>query len=97
MNRLYRSRNDRMLAGVCGGLGDYFGVDSSLIRLALVLLIIFGGTGVFAYIIAWIVIPEERYENQEYKEKRETEPVYNTTRDEDAEDVVVEAKDDNEE
>lgn len=71
MNRLYRSRHDRMLAGVCGGLGEHFGVDSSLIRLGLVLLIVFGGTGFLAYLIAWVVIPEEPYDYQEYREKKE--------------------------
>ena len=59
MNRLYRSRTDRMLAGVCGGLAKYFNVDSTLIRLALVLLIVLGGSGILAYIVAWILIPEE--------------------------------------
>ncbi len=93
MNRLYRSRHDRMLAGVCGGLGEHFGVDSSLIRLGLVLLIVFGGTGFLAYLIAWVVIPEEPYDYQDYREKRATRPQSDTRRDATAEDVVVEAKD----
>lgn len=57
--RLYRSRTDRMLGGVCSGLGNYFGVDPSLIRLAFVLLTVFGGSGVLLYLILWIVLPEE--------------------------------------
>lgn len=92
MNRLYRSRHDRMLAGVCGGLGEYFGIDSSLIRLALVLLIVFGGTGFLAYLIAWIVVPEEPYDYQEYKEKRSEAQKKEPKRDTTVEDVVVEAK-----
>ncbi len=56
--RLYRSTEDRMIAGVCGGLGEYFGIDSTLIRLVLLFLVIWGGGGVLVYIIAWIVIPE---------------------------------------
>lgn len=92
MNRLYRSRHDRMLAGVCGGLGEYFGIDSSLIRLALVFLILFGGTGFLAYIVAWIVIPEEPYDYDDYRERRTDQPNRNTKRDADAEEVVVEAK-----
>ncbi len=57
--RLYRSRTDRMIGGVCGGLGAYFGVDPSLIRLAFVLLLVFGGSGFLLYVILWIVLPEE--------------------------------------
>jgi len=81
-----------MLAGVCGGLGEYFGIDSSLVRLGLIFLMVFGGTGLLAYLIAWIVIPEERYEDEVYREKRESEPRGAATRDQDVEDVVVEAK-----
>jgi phage shock protein C len=57
--RLFRARDDRVVAGVCGGLGRYLGIDPILLRLALVVLILLGGTGILAYIIAWIVIPEE--------------------------------------
>lgn len=57
--KLMRSRTDHKVAGVCGGLGNYLDVDPTLIRLVWVLLVFFGGTGVLAYIIAWIVMPEE--------------------------------------
>ena len=58
--RLYRSREDRMLAGVCGGLGVYLNIDPTVIRLALLLLVLFGmGTGVIVYVIAWLLVPEE--------------------------------------
>lgn len=57
--RLVRARDDRVVAGVCGGLGRYLGIDPILLRLALVALVLLGGTGILAYIIAWIVIPEE--------------------------------------
>ena len=57
--KLYKVRQGRMLAGVCGGIGQYFGVDPTLIRLAWVLVSALGGAGVLAYIIAAIVIPEE--------------------------------------
>ncbi|MGH3134462.1 MAG: PspC domain-containing protein [Gaiellaceae bacterium] len=57
--RLYRSRDDRVIAGVCGGLGEYFGIDSVLIRIAFVLLIFAGGAGILAYVLAWIFISEE--------------------------------------
>ncbi len=57
--RLYRSRTDRMIGGVCGGLGNYFGIDPSLVRLVFVLLLVFGGSGFLLYLILWIVLPEE--------------------------------------
>ena len=57
--RLYRSRTDRMLGSVCGGLGAYFGVDPTLVRLVFALLFVFGGSGFLLYLILWIVLPEE--------------------------------------
>ncbi|HUY99304.1 MAG TPA: PspC domain-containing protein [Thermomicrobiaceae bacterium] len=56
---LRRSRSDRVVAGVCGGVGRYLGVDPVLIRIAWVALAIAAGTGVLLYVLAWIVIPEE--------------------------------------
>lgn len=72
--RLYRSRTDRMLGGVCGGIAEYFGVDPTLIRLLAVVLIVAGGAAIIAYIIAWIVIPEEP-KNLSIEEKAEKENV----------------------
>ena len=57
--RLYRSKNDKMISGVCGGLGQYFGVDSTLVRLVFLLMLIFGGSGFIIYLIMAIVVPEE--------------------------------------
>ncbi len=57
--KLYRSRTERSIAGICGGLGAYFDADPTLIRLVMLLLILFGGLSIWAYIILWIVIPEE--------------------------------------
>ncbi len=56
---LKRSRSNRMIAGVCGGLGDYFDTDPVLIRLLWGFTILFYGTGILIYILAWIIIPEE--------------------------------------
>jgi phage shock protein PspC (stress-responsive transcriptional regulator) len=56
--RLYRSRDNRMIAGVCGGIGEYFDVDPTIIRLLWILFIFAGGAGILAYLVAWIVIPE---------------------------------------
>jgi phage shock protein C len=58
-NRLYRSRSDRLIGGVCGGLGTYFGLDPVIVRLLFVALAIWGGFGVLGYLILWIVIPPE--------------------------------------
>ncbi len=55
--RLYRSRKDRVIGGVCGGLAEYFGVDPLVIRLAFLLLLFFGG-GLILYIIFWIIVPQ---------------------------------------
>ncbi len=57
--RVYRSRKDRVIAGVCGGLAKYFSVDPVLIRLVAVATVLLGGAGVILYIIAMFVIPEE--------------------------------------
>jgi phage shock protein C len=57
--RLYRSRGDRMLFGVAGGMARYLDLDPSLVRIAWVLLVFAGGAGLLLYIIAAIVIPEE--------------------------------------
>lgn len=56
--RLYRSGKDKILGGVCGGIGEYLGVDPVIIRLLWILLALAYGTGILAYIIAWIIIPK---------------------------------------
>lgn len=58
--RLYKSRTNRVLCGVCGGIGEYFNVDPTIIRLLCILLFCTGG-GILAYIIAAIIIPEEPF------------------------------------
>ncbi len=58
-DRLHKSSTNRVIAGVCGGLGEYFGVDATIVRLLFVLLAIFHGIGVLAYIVRWIVMPRE--------------------------------------
>ena len=57
--KLYRSDENKMLAGVCGGIGEYFGVDPTLIRLAWVVFSLLGGSGLLAYILAAIIIPRD--------------------------------------
>ena len=57
--RLYRSRDDRVIAGVCGGLGKYLNIDPVLVRIAALLLIFAGGVGIVLYVIGWIAMDEE--------------------------------------
>jgi phage shock protein C len=57
--RLYRSRSNRMLFGVCGGLGEYLNVDPTVIRLIFVLAFLPGGPGLLAYLVLALLVPEE--------------------------------------
>jgi len=57
--KLYRSRTDRKLAGVCGGLAQYFNADPTLIRVLFVVLALLGGPGLVIYLVLWIIVPEE--------------------------------------
>jgi len=59
VKKLYRSKKNRVIAGVCGGMAEYFNIDPTLVRLLWVFFILAAGSGILAYIIAWIVIPEE--------------------------------------
>ena len=56
--KLYRSRSDSMLGGVCGGLAEYFDIDPVLVRLLFVVFAAFGGAGVPVYIVLWLIVPE---------------------------------------
>ena len=57
--RLYRSRSNRMLTGVCGGIAEYFDIDPTIIRVIFVILACFAGGGILAYLIASLIIPSE--------------------------------------
>ncbi len=63
VKRLYRARHDRMIGGVCGGLGTYLGIDPTIVRLLFVLFAFAGGPGIVAYLIMLIVVPEEPIES----------------------------------
>jgi phage shock protein C len=56
--KLYRSRNQRMVAGVSGGLAEYLNVDATLIRVIFLLLAVFGGSGLVIYLAMWILVPD---------------------------------------
>ena len=57
--KLYRSKTDEKIAGVCGGIAEYFGIDSTLIRIAWALLVLCAGTGALLYIVCAFIIPEK--------------------------------------
>jgi len=59
VKKLYRSTDEKILGGVCGGIGNYFGIDPVLVRIGWVVLTFVYGMGLLAYIIAWIIIPQE--------------------------------------
>lgn len=58
MKKLYRSVTDKKIAGVCGGLGDYFGIDANILRIIAVILLLPGGLpGFLPYVVLWILLP----------------------------------------
>ena len=57
--KLYKSETDKKICGVCGGIAKYFSIDATLVRLALVVFCLLGGSGILAYIIFALVMPEE--------------------------------------
>lgn len=59
MKRLYRSRKDLLLGGVCGGIAEYLGVDPTLVRVVFVVLAVASGIGVLIYFLLWLLIPQE--------------------------------------
>lgn len=70
MNRkLYRSRTEKMLGGVCGGLASYAAIDPVIVRLFFVIFTLAGGAGVLIYLILWIVIPEEGKTAEEWSDQ----------------------------
>lgn len=56
--RLYRSRSNRSIAGICGGIGEFFDLDPTMLRIVTLLLILFGGLSIWIYILLWIIVPE---------------------------------------
>lgn len=60
IKRLYRSKTDRVLGGVCGGIAEYLGIDPVVVRLIWVIASLFWGVGILAYILAWLIIPVKK-------------------------------------
>jgi phage shock protein C len=59
--KLTRSAAQRSIAGVCGGLAEYFRVDVTMVRLVFLILALFGGNGILLYIILWLIMPEDDF------------------------------------
>jgi len=59
VRKLYRSRTNRQVAGVCGGLAEHFNLDATLIRVLFVVLAVLGGSGILIYVAMWIIVPQE--------------------------------------
>lgn len=58
-SRIYRSETNKIIGGVCGGLGEYFNVDPTIVRIIFVIITLFGGSGILIYLILWLVIPSQ--------------------------------------
>jgi phage shock protein C len=74
MKKLYRSKTDRKIAGIMGGLGELLNIDANLLRLGAVLLFLLSGffTVLITYVIAWIILPDGKPEEIEFKEESST-------------------------
>lgn len=64
VRHLYLSQTNKVIAGVCGGLGEYLGIDPVILRVIFVVLVFFSGIGLLGYIIAWLVMPKRRVETE---------------------------------
>ncbi|MFZ2323966.1 MAG: PspC domain-containing protein [Ignavibacteriaceae bacterium] len=71
--KLYRSVTDKMIGGVAGGIAEYFDIDPAIVRLIFVLAVIFGGSGILAYIILWIIIPQKPYIITPFDQNKQTD------------------------
>jgi len=67
MQRITRSQSDRLLTGVCGGVADYFSIDPTMVRLIWIFFTLFGGSGLLAYIIATLLIPDSNSQERYFK------------------------------
>ncbi|MBI5466779.1 MAG: PspC domain-containing protein [Candidatus Kerfeldbacteria bacterium] len=72
VRRLYRSRTNRILCGVCGGLGEYFNIDPTLVRIIFLVASLGGGFGLILYIILWIIVPEHGQEQRPLEQRAQT-------------------------
>ena len=71
MKKLYRSRKHRLMAGICGGFGEYFNIDPVIFRLLFLFIIMLAGWPLVLYIIAWIIVPKKPYLLRDIETKEE--------------------------
>jgi phage shock protein C len=69
--KLYKSENNKVIAGVCGGLGEYFGIDPVILRIIAIALIFFHGAGLLVYLIAWICMPKRKVNEYVYQQSNQ--------------------------
>ena len=69
--RLFRSRTNKVIGGVCGGLGEYFGIDPVILRIIFVVLIFLHGAGLLIYLIAWLCMPKPGEEQGGYQQNQQ--------------------------
>jgi phage shock protein C len=62
--KLYRSRDNRVIAGVAGGLGEYLHIDPVVVRIIFIILTVFSGSGILLYLVMWLVMPDEKHINK---------------------------------
>ncbi|MBC8465393.1 PspC domain-containing protein [bacterium] len=62
LKRIYRSEDDRIIAGVCGGLGDYFNIDPVIVRIVMIAACFTGGSGLIIYLLSWFLIPRQPFD-----------------------------------
>ncbi len=77
--KLYRSRTESMIAGVCGGLAEYFDIDASLVRIGAVLLTLAWGSGLLAYVILWLIVTQKPLESSVLESEGEQKATVETT------------------
>lgn len=77
--KLYRSRTESMIAGVCGGLAEYFDIDASLVRVGTVLLTLAWGSGLLAYVILWLIVTQKPLESSVLESEGEQKATVETT------------------
>lgn len=77
--RIYRSKKNKIIAGVCSGIAEYFNIDPTIVRIIFILLIFGQGAGILIYIICWFIIPEEPENTKEKTEQKDKKEHSDTT------------------
>jgi phage shock protein C len=81
IKKFYRSKNNRVIFGVCGGLGEYFEIDPLIVRILFIILSLVNGIGVIAYLILAIIVPEDDKEKKAKKNGNTVEEIQEKTQD----------------